>query len=146
MIQALPQDASLQQDLAAATMQGMVGSLDDDHTRWGRPIPPPAEVRRRFPHGVLYGLGIVTSASGGGVPTLPEAQPPLFIVSVWPSSPAAQQGLRPGDIIATVNGIPPFLQWPDQSRRDGLALPTASPERRGPCDAPATGDGTDLDC
>jgi carboxyl-terminal processing protease len=108
VIQALPQGASLQQDLAAATMQGMVGSLDDDHTRWGRPIPPPAEVVRRFPNGALYGLGIVTSASGGVVLTLPEAQPPLFIFSVWPGSPAAQHGVRPGDIITAVNGIPPF--------------------------------------
>jgi carboxyl-terminal processing protease len=108
VIQALPQDASLQQDLAAATMQGMVGSLADDHTRWSRPIPPPAEVLRQFPNGALFGLGIVTSASGGGGRTLPEAQAPLFIVSVWPSSPAAQQGVRPGDIITAVNGIPPF--------------------------------------
>jgi carboxyl-terminal processing protease len=108
VMQALPQDASLQQDLAAATMQGMVGSLQDDHTRWGRPIPPPAWVVRRFPTGALYGLGIVTSASGGVVLALPEAHPPLFIVSVWPGSPAAQQGVRPGDIITAVNGTPPF--------------------------------------
>ena len=108
VIKALPQDTSLQQDLAAATMQGMVGSLDDDHTRWGRPISPPAEVVRRFPNGALYGLGIVTSASGGVVPALPEAQPPLFILSIWPASPAARQGLRPGDFITAVNGIPPF--------------------------------------
>jgi carboxyl-terminal processing protease len=37
-----------------------------------------------------------------------EALPPLFITAVLPGSPAASYGLRPGDIIVSVNGAPPF--------------------------------------
>ena len=37
-----------------------------------------------------------------------EALPPLFITAVLPGSPAASHGLRPGDIIVSVNGTPPF--------------------------------------
>jgi PDZ domain len=37
-----------------------------------------------------------------------EALPPLFITTVLPGSPAASNGLRPGDIIVSVNGAPPF--------------------------------------
>jgi carboxyl-terminal processing protease len=103
--QALAADADLQQDLAAATMQGMVQSLHDNHTSWS--VSPPAAVLEKFPNGVAYGLGIVTSASAG--PTyLPEARSPLFVTEVQPGSPAAAQHIALGDIIIAVNGNVPF--------------------------------------
>jgi carboxyl-terminal processing protease len=37
-----------------------------------------------------------------------EALPPLFVTAVEPGSPAAIKGLRPGDVIVSVNGAPPF--------------------------------------
>jgi S1-C subfamily serine protease len=37
-----------------------------------------------------------------------EALPPLFVTAVLPRSPAASHGPRPGDIIVSVNGAPPF--------------------------------------
>jgi carboxyl-terminal processing protease len=103
--QALSHDASLQQDLAEATMQGMVQILHDNHTFWSVSIP--ASVLAKYPGGVLYGLGITTSASYGPI-YLPEAHAPLFVTAVQPGSPAAAQHLAPGDIITTVNGSVPF--------------------------------------
>jgi carboxyl-terminal processing protease len=37
-----------------------------------------------------------------------EALPPLFVTAVEPGSPAASHGVRPGDVIVSVNGAPPF--------------------------------------
>ncbi len=102
---ALPHDATFQQELAVATMQGMIQSLHDNHTSWS--VPPPASVFKRFPTGFAYGLGILTSASAG--PSfLPEAQPPLFVSGILPDSPAAHAQVALGDIITAVNGSAPF--------------------------------------
>jgi len=146
MSAALPQDASLQQALAAATMQGMVQSLDNDHTRWTRQAPLPSSLRKQFPHGAAYGLGFTTSADSAGGTALPEAQPPLFLVFVDPGSPAALKGLRSGDIITAVNGIAPFannqfnpglMPWLDPALPQDLQVP--SPRVQVTLTRPSTG-------
>ena len=54
-------------------------------------------------------LGIMTSPAPPLADIAPrEALPPLFITAVLPGSPAASAGLRPGDIIVSVDGTPPF--------------------------------------
>ncbi|GHO82627.1 S41 family peptidase [Dictyobacter formicarum] len=135
---ALPQDTNLQQNLAAAAMQGMVQSLNNDHTHWVRPVQLPDALRKQFPHGAIYGLGIITSASGVDSP-LPEAQAPLFLISVDPGSPAALQGLRPGDVITAVNGIAPFadnqlnpgvLSWLSQAPSQGIQVTLTRPSTK----------------
>ena len=89
------------QELAAATMTGMVASLDNNHARWSYLAPPPGDVPG--------GLGIMTSPAPPLADTAPhEALPPLFITAVAPGSPAASSGLRPGDVIVSVDGAPPF--------------------------------------
>jgi carboxyl-terminal processing protease len=97
--------AAQQQELAAATMDGMIASLDDNHAGWHyRDLPPPG-----FQPGDEYGLGIWTSPSfllAAGAPA--EALPPLNVTKVNSASPAASGGIRPGDIIESVNGSPPF--------------------------------------
>ena len=82
-------------------MTGMVASLDNNHARWSYPAPPPGDVPGD--------LGIMTSPAPPLADTAPhEALPPLFITAVAPGSPAASSGMRPGDVIVSVDGAPPF--------------------------------------
>ena len=97
----LPASPEQRQELAAATMTGMIASLHDNHARWSYPAPPPGDVPGD--------LGIMTSPGYLLTDAAPhEALPPLFITAVAPGSPAASHGLRPGDVIVSVNGAPPF--------------------------------------
>jgi carboxyl-terminal processing protease len=97
----LPASPAQRQELAAATMTAMVASLDNNHAEWSYPAPPPGTVPGD--------LGIMTSPSPGLAAIAPqEALPPLFITAVLPGSPAVSAGLRPEDIIVSVNGTPPF--------------------------------------
>jgi PDZ domain len=89
------------QVLAAATMTGMIASLHNNHARWSYPAPPPGDGPGD--------LGIMTSPAPPLADIAPqEALPPLFITAVESGSPAASSGLRPGDIIVSVDGAPPF--------------------------------------
>ncbi len=97
----LPASPAQRQELAAATMTAMVASLDNNHAQWSYPAPPPGDVPGD--------LGIMTSPAPYVADIAPqEALPPLFITAVAPTSPAASSGLRPGDIIVSVDGAPPF--------------------------------------
>jgi len=97
----LPASPAQRQELAAATMTGMIAGLDNNHARWSYPAPPPGDVPGD--------LGIMTSPAPPLADIAPhEALPPLFITAVLPGSPAASNGLRPGDIIVSVDGAPPF--------------------------------------
>jgi carboxyl-terminal processing protease len=99
----LPDDPALRQALAAATLNGMLHSLHDNHGRWQRAEMPPGSQP-----GDEYGLGIATSTSSGLATGAPqEALPPLYVSSVR-GGPASDAGLRPGDVIESVNGAPPF--------------------------------------
>jgi len=100
----VPASAAQRQELAAATMNGMLAGLDDNHAHWQYFELPPG-----YQRGDEYDLGIWTSPSfllAGGAPR--EALPPLFVTRVQPGSPAASNGIRPGDVIESVNGAPPF--------------------------------------
>jgi carboxyl-terminal processing protease len=97
----LPASPDQRQELAAATMTGMIASLHDNHAQWSYPAPPPGDVPGD--------LGIMTSPAPPLADAAPqEALPPLFITAVLPGSPAASNGLRPGDVIVSVDGAPPF--------------------------------------
>jgi carboxyl-terminal processing protease len=106
----LPADPELRQALAAATMDGMLGSLHDNHVGWNHPVFPPG-----YQPGEAYGFGFATAPSTNLATAAPrEALAPLFITTVF-GGPASRLGLRPGDNIVAVNGAPPFT--------DGLPSP-----------------------
>lgn len=96
--------AAQRQELAAATMTGLVDSLGDNHAHWAYPVEPPG-----YRAGDAYGLGITTSPRDYLASTAPaEALPPLYVTAVAPGSPAATAGLLAGDVIESVDGAPPF--------------------------------------
>ena len=108
----LPQDAGLQGRLAAATLQAIVTALDDDHARWTHGVTRPPDSY----DGDQYGLGLRAS-TGPQVRTHPgTALPPLFVTTVL-GGPAKDAGLRPGDVIESINGSAPFI--------DGEVTPAA---------------------
>ena len=97
----IPASPAQRQELVSATLTGMIASLHDNHARWDYPAPPPGYVPGD--------LGIMTSPAPPLADTAPqEALPPLFVTAVEPGSPAGSHGVRPGDVIVSVNGAPPF--------------------------------------
>jgi carboxyl-terminal processing protease len=122
------------QALAAATMTAMIASLHDNHARWSYPAPPPGDVPGD--------LGIITSPGYPLAVTAPqEALPPLFVTAVAPGSPAARHGVRPGDVIVSVNGAPPFADGAVSAGAMNLLYGPYPPPGRVPVrlDRPATG-------
>ncbi|GHO49031.1 hypothetical protein KSX_71940 [Ktedonospora formicarum] len=89
-----------QQKLVAAAITEMVDGLHDNHAHYLPALPEDSQP------GPQVGLGIRLSIYHD---QFADALPPLYIQSIDPGSPAEQAGLRPGDTIVTVNGLPPFL-------------------------------------
>ncbi|MFI9557524.1 S41 family peptidase [Nonomuraea endophytica] len=104
----LPTDPELRQTVAGATMQAMVAVLHDNHAAWIReaPGPPPEKMKVKPGQIIEYGTGI---AGYSPAEDDPAGRPPLFITMVRSGSPAARLGLRPGDVIRTVNGAPALV-------------------------------------
>jgi carboxyl-terminal processing protease len=92
----LPQDPGVRQAVAEATMRGMVESLHDNHVGW--------EHGFRFNDFIGMGLGGLR----GPFPD-PAATGPFFVSWVIPNGPADTAGVKPGDEIVAVNGIPPYI-------------------------------------
>jgi carboxyl-terminal processing protease len=91
-----PQD---RQAVADSAMKQMVKSLDDNHARWQHGEPPPKP----------YGLGFIVTPAPPLAENAPdEVVPPLYITYVG-GGPAAEHGLKPGDIIESVNGSATFV-------------------------------------
>lgn len=108
----LPDDPAVRQAIAEATMRALVDYLNDNHAQW----------QRSFTANLS---GIFLSAFVGPVHLDPAASAPLFVTEV--SGPAESAGVRPGDEIVTINGVPPFIngvlsagaiKWITVSKRD----------------------------
>lgn len=98
IVAALPADPAVRQAVAEATIQGMVESLDDNHARWGRPSSSSAAAP----------VGVRLSGLHPDGPD-PAGTPPMFVTAVAPGSGAARAGIRPGDEVVAVNGVPPIV-------------------------------------
>ncbi|MEV0998522.1 S41 family peptidase [Nonomuraea sp. NPDC050202] len=95
----------LRDRLAVVTLEAVVASLGDNHARW-------AHGARRHPDyydGDGYGLGLEANVNGPQVDVNPGAAvPPLFVTAVQGGA-AQAAGVRPGDVIESINGSAPFI-------------------------------------
>ncbi|MEV4223409.1 S41 family peptidase [Nonomuraea sp. NPDC049725] len=90
---------------AVVTLEAIVASLGDNHARWTHGLArPPGHY-----DGDGYGLGLQASADGPQVHGNPAAAvPPLFVTAVHGGA-ARAAGLRPGDVIESIDGSAPFI-------------------------------------
>ncbi|MEO3809876.1 S41 family peptidase [Sphaerisporangium sp. B11E5] len=108
----LPDDAALRERLATATLRAIVAALGDNHARWmSGGVRPPG-----YYDNDQYGLGLRASAGPQVAVNPGAALPPLFVTAVLGGA-AEAAGLRPGDIVESVDGSAPFI--------DGQVTPAA---------------------
>ncbi|MFC5819394.1 S41 family peptidase [Nonomuraea harbinensis] len=95
----------LRDELAVVTLEAMVAALGDNHARWAHGV-------ERHPDaydGDGYGLGLQANVDGPQATGNPgTALTPLFVTAVEGGA-AHAAGLRPGDVIESIDGSAPFL-------------------------------------
>ncbi|MET9243390.1 S41 family peptidase [Nonomuraea sp. NPDC003709] len=95
----------LRDKLAVATLEALVAALGDNHAAWAHDIKRPPD----YHDGDGYGLGLEANVNGPQVQGNPGvALPPLFVTTVQGGA-AQAAGLRPGDLIESINGSAPFI-------------------------------------
>lgn len=96
----LPANAVIPGALAQLALAGMAASLHDDHTDYvpGSQLKP--LIGQLFDSGPIPTLGLVVS-----ITTVTQ---PIFVTGLFNGAPAAQAGIKLGDVILLVNGHSPF--------------------------------------
>lgn len=103
VLDAVPDDQALRSSLAVTAIQGMLTALHDNHAGYQGPGSPGAT-----PDAHPWGLGIGLNRTLPPAATAPDFTGPLFLTTVGTDTPAAAAGLKPGDIVETVNNVPVF--------------------------------------
>jgi carboxyl-terminal processing protease len=88
--------------LAVTAIEGMLAALHDNHAGYQSVSAGVA------PGAPRWGLGIGLNRTLPAAETAPAFTGPLFLTSVEPDTPAAAAGLKAGDVIEAVNGVPVF--------------------------------------
>lgn len=94
----LPADPAVRQAVAGATMSGLIAGMHQNHVDW-----------LRVPNKTAAPLGLDVSGRNGAGKTDPAAVAPLFVQSVQAGGLAAGAGVKAGDEITAVDGVPPFV-------------------------------------
>jgi carboxyl-terminal processing protease len=96
--------------LARWAIAGMSASLNDNHVAYLEP--------QRWRSIFISELGLVNYPSAGFELAVDSATGKYFLYDVHPNTPAAQAGLKPGDIIETVGGKPAGANIANQALYD----------------------------
>jgi carboxyl-terminal processing protease len=81
----------------SVTLTAMVASLRDDHAQWVHG------------GGGAHDLGFEANVFGPQITASPgSVVPPLYVARIF-GGPAQAAGLRRGDVIEAINGVPPFI-------------------------------------
>ncbi|WP_101790890.1 S41 family peptidase [Nonomuraea indica] len=101
----------LRDKLAIVTLEAIVAALGDNHATWTHDVERPPD----YYDGDGYGLGSQANVNAPQMNGNPGAAlPPLFVTTVQGGA-AQAAGLRPGDIIESIDASAPFI--------DGKATP-----------------------
>jgi carboxyl-terminal processing protease len=97
MLAATPRLSAINSYIAEFAIDGMTGSLKDDHTGY-----LPAQYMKleleQLTDGPTPSLGIITTTFTDTITS------PVYITTVFPNSPASDAGLQPGDTITALKG------------------------------------------
>lgn len=93
---------ALRSALALAAIQGMLSALHDNHAGYLSPGTTGSPTPDAHP----WGLGISVNMTTPPAETAPAFTGPLFLTAVGANTPAAAAGLKPGDVIESVDGVP----------------------------------------
>ncbi|CAG7658047.1 S41 family peptidase [Actinacidiphila bryophytorum] len=95
---------TLRSSLALAAIQGMLAALHDNHAGY----VSPGTTGSPTAGAPTWGLGISLNMTSPPAETAPDFTGPLFLTAVGSGTPAAAAGLKPGDVVESVDGVPVF--------------------------------------
>ncbi|AWS46936.1 S41 family peptidase [Streptosporangium sp. 'caverna'] len=95
----------LRDRLAVVTLESIVAALGDNHARWTHDVKRPPD----YYDGDGYGLGLQANVNGPQLDAGPGAALPPLFVTIVQGGAAQAAGLRPGDVIESINGSAPFI-------------------------------------
>lgn len=104
--------------LAQVALEGMARSLNDNHVAYFEP--------KRWQRFFAESVGANTVIGPGFDIAIDEPSGKFYLHNVYPNTPAAQAGLRPGDIIEQVGGRATVVGNPSQGLIDLLTGPVGT--------------------
>ena len=132
ILTSFPVSSAMTTRLSQLSLGGMTAALKDQHTVY-LPAQYMEQVAAQLADGPIPTLGFETS------PITDTVELPIYLTDVFQSSPAAKAGLKPGDIITAIDGMPPTNGDLPSSGLLSLLVPEVGTSFALTMDRPSTG-------